>query len=588
MNTTGQANSAGTVPKNDTKLTELPVEILQCICDYLCLHCQIPHAVDAPFSLTRTALFDQKALASLSRTCSYLQAIAQPVLFHLYLSDTSYCVPRIPYDDDVEHILRVKLFNVRHHFRERSRATLFLRTLLDRTDLAASVHALALHQAPWDLPFQVPPVQGDHRADVEVSRLRQLEHALVTEVVAQGVQSMLAQTPGGYLTKRPGRTEDSLEFVQELIVARSVCSLEQLCIERTMIIDNINNLPYDWRSWSYHLPKLEYLAFLGQRVPGTSSYYYKEARCLVSSAPNLRTLVLSDCHGAAERWMTNQWMANQWKYVSWDVSLELLTKLSLSGIRRNHLRIILAGCPFLQDLEYSCEIKDFDLDILCPEEDLSGVKGTLRRLCYSIHRVNFDGSFEPELALEDEDHYPSWTVMAALKKLEVQHSLLYGTVEENLAANGQVVYPATNVGTLEDDDGDSDQQTLPVLSSREIYKMDSTTPEDFMSRLPPTLESLRIGEIVCWPAMYRDAVALAKVAPFRFPHLRKVDLEMRNIHPPEDEIASLIGTYSNANIICRVLLEGQGEIGGFSLGRSPGSSTLINLLTSPDDMNVNS
>ncbi|RGP69674.1 ammonia transport outward 2 [Fusarium sporotrichioides] len=572
MNMIQQPNRTEMFPKNGTKLTDLPVEILQSICGYLCLHCQIPHAVDAPGFLTRTALLGQRALASLSRTCSYLRAIAQPVLFHHYLSDPSYCVPRLPHDDSDEHTLRANLSNVRHNFRERRRVTLFLRTLLDRNDLASSVHALSLHQTPWD-PF----VQVYHRADVEVARLRQLESALVADVVARSIQKLLARAPGGYLTKSRGRIDDSLEFVQELVVALSVCSLEQLCIERSMFLDGLDNVPYDWRSWSYHLPKLEYLAFLGQRVPDAETYYYKEARGLVSSAPNLRTLVLPDCHATTERWV-----AQQWKNVSWDVSLELLTKLSLSGIRRNHLRTILAGCPFLEDLEYSCEDTGFDLDILCPEEDLAAVKGTLRRLCYSIHRANFDGTSEPELEMLDEDYYPSWTVMPALRTLEVQRALLYGPVEDKTVVTDRVSYTATDGGTPENDDDDSDQQTLPFPSSRKTCKMDMTTAEDFMSRLPPMLELLRIDDIICWPVMYRDAFALAKVAPFRFPHLRKLDLEMRHSCPPKDEIASLIGICSDANIVCRVLLEGQGGIERSFVGRSPGSATQINLLTSPE------
>ncbi|KIL87302.1 hypothetical protein FAVG1_09006 [Fusarium avenaceum] len=584
----------GKATKKGTGLTELPVEILQSICGHLCLHCQTPHAVDVPYSLVHTALLNQRALSSLSRTCGHLRAVAQPVLFHLYLSDSSYCVPgEIPDDDGDERIFRADLFNVCHHFHERHRAALFLRTLLERGDLAACVCALTLHQAPWN-----PSVQLDRRGDIEVSRLRQLGNGLVAEVVTQGTQRVLVGSVDGHLAKTRGNMNDTLERVQELIVVLSASSLEQLCIERTMFLDELVNMPYDWRSWSYHLPRLEYLAFLGQRVPGANTYYYKEAHGLVSSAPNLRKLVLPDCHAHPERWM-----AHQFRNVPWDVSLKFLVKLSVSGIRRNHLRTILAGCPVLEDLEYFCQDTGFDDDILCPEEDLSVVRGTLRRLCYSIHPANINSGSEPELDILDEDYYPSWAAMTALKILEIQRVLLYGTSQDNLGdeadqgqshdeqdqtetdfSSGQMTHPDSNGGTPEDDVGENNQQPLPAQRSQETLKMNMTAPEDFMSRLPQTLETLRIGRIVSWPAMYRDAVALAKAAPDRFPYLRRLYLEMHNVCPPQDEIAALVGIFTKTNITCLVRPGVDRKIGRSSHGFSLDSSVQINLLMSADDL----
>jgi hypothetical protein len=296
-------------------------------------------------------------------------------------------------------------------------------------------------------------------------------------------------------------------------------------------------------------------------------------------------------------------MAQQFRNVPWDVSLEFLVKLSVSGIRRNHLRTILAGCPVLEDLEYYCQDTGFDEDILCPEEDLSVVRGTLRRLCYSIHRADLNSASEPELDILDEDYYPSWAAMPALTILEIQRVLLYGTAQDNLGdeadqgqnhdeqdqtetgfSSDQMTYPESNGGTPEDDDNDNDQQTLPAQRSRETLKMNMTAPEDFMSRLPQTLETLRIGRIVSWPAMYRDAAALAKAAPDRFPHLRRLYLEMHNVCPPQDEIAALVGIFTNTNITCLVLPGGESKTGRSSHGLSPDRSVQVNLLMSPDDL----
>ncbi|KAM0338999.1 hypothetical protein ACHAPU_011100 [Fusarium lateritium] len=333
-----------------------------------------------------------------------------------------------------------------------------------------------------------------------------------------------------------------------------------------MFLDELVNMQYDWRGWSYPLPRLKYLAFLGQRVQDASTYYYKEACGLIASAPNLCSLVLPDCQGSSE-----PWIAQQFKNVPWDISLEFLSKLSVSGIRRNHLRTILLGCPVLEDLEYCREDTGFDVDILCPEEDLSAVKGTLRRLCYSIHQDDLDRSSENELEILDEDYYPSWTVMSGLKILEIQRLLLWGTADDVLGVevgqdlnhdeHEEVEIGPTSEVHLQDYGQGSDQQTVVASCSQETFKMQMTTPEYFMSRLPQSLETLCIGRIICWPAMYRDAAALARVATHRFPHLRQLILEVCGYWPSQGEIEDLICVFNNANITCQVLPREDGKSG---------------------------
>jgi hypothetical protein len=239
----------------------------------------------------------------------------------------------------------------------------------------------------------------------------------------------------------------------------------------------------------------------------------------------------------------------------WNLSLEFLTILSISGIERDHLRIILAGCPVLQDLEYHCKDTGFDLDILSPEEDLSVVKGTLRRLCYSIAPKDF----LKEIDILDEDYYPSWTALPVLKTLEIQRMLIYGPVEEYIYEAGQQP-PADD----------------------EAFKMELTTPEDFMSRLPQTLVTLCIGRIVCWPAMYRDAVALAEAAPYRFPQLRNLHLEMNYAYRSLDGMADLVSIFAKARITCTVVPRRYTWDDLLFTASSLDSSAQINLVESPD------
>ncbi|RGP77361.1 ammonia transport outward 2 [Fusarium longipes] len=522
-------------------LTDLPAEILQSICANLCLHCQTPHAVDAPYHLAQTGLLDQKALVSLSLTCRQLRAVAQPVLFHVYLSDSLHCTPVIsspPQDPKLN--FGTNLFNLRRYFHERRRASLFLRTLLERDDLAACVRALSLHLPPWEAPLHI-----DQEGNLELSRLRKFETGLVVDVVTEATQRVLQGGMGGHLAKTRQSINDQLERVQEHIILLCASSLEQLCIERTLLLDDLVNMPYDWRGWSYSLPKLNYLAFLGKRYDGDDTYYYKEARSLISSATKLCTLVLSDRNTFNE-----PWMIFKDRNVSWNFSLEFLTKLSISGIERDHLRGILRGCPVLQDLEYHVDEANYDSDILSPEEDLSVVKGSLQRLCYSVLR----NSFYEEIVILEEDYYPSWATLLALKTLEIPRLIIYGPVEEYDYEAGQE----------NEDQG--------------AFKMELTTPEDFMSRLPQTVETLRIGCIFSWPAMYRDAVALAREAPIRFPHLRNLHLELDWPCIPQDENMHLVRIFAESRITCTVASCRQGS--------SLDSSAQIKYIDSPDRVGV--
>lgn len=104
-------------------LLRLPFEIQHAICSLFCRHCKIP-APPPSAILSAPAGEAFQTLKALSETCCALNRIAQPILYH--------------YPD-------VKAY------------TLFFKTAISRTDLAASVRVFArFYEAEWNSPWMRP------------------------------------------------------------------------------------------------------------------------------------------------------------------------------------------------------------------------------------------------------------------------------------------------------------------------------------------------------------------------------------------------------------------------------------------------
>jgi hypothetical protein len=109
-------------------MENLPVELIQRICDHLCLHCQLPSSF--AHADTWQVRESKDALANLSAASSWLRAIAQPVLFHYFATGKLILTHRqnnLPQPD--------------------SPLSLFIRSAIRRPDLAARVKALQLVQS---------------------------------------------------------------------------------------------------------------------------------------------------------------------------------------------------------------------------------------------------------------------------------------------------------------------------------------------------------------------------------------------------------------------------------------------------------
>ncbi|EEY19242.1 predicted protein [Verticillium alfalfae VaMs.102] len=533
-------------------LATIPSETLDLICSHFCLHCNRAHAVDAPLALIDNAFGDQKTLSALSRTCRRLRAHAQPVLFHLYHA----ALPHTIAGD--RRTLRAQLYNARCHFREKRLLALFLRTLLDRQDLAASVRALALYQAPWTGLVQMTPT-----GNAGVTEMRQLQGELIADVTARSRQRLRDDDSGGRMEedtwqrrrrrRRPG--DSSLELLQDLTVA--------LCAP----------------TGAPGLMTCRASRTSPSQASGLAARRRTITRRRRTSWPERRTCVSSSRPTARPSRITG-WSSST-AACRGDLSLAHLRRLSISGIERGHLRAVLAGCPVLEDLEYFCEDTGFEDDVLCPGQDLALVVKTLRRLCYSVIGRENSSSINAELRILDEEHYPSWAGFPALHTLEIDRMLIYGPTEEADSDDDD-----SDGGDTDSDDDEeasnSDQEQHhtveqstwpstahepqdsqnpgPRQTKKELRKMRQTTPEDFLSRLPPSLEMLRIGHITSWPAMYRDAVALADQAARRFPCLRTLRLEVVEMLPPQDEMTSLVSLFEVAGISCSITaVERQGR-----------------------------
>lgn len=552
-------------------ILNLSPEILDAICGMLCLHCSHVNAVDVPYSLIHAATRDQRALSSLSRTCSRLRDRAQPVLFHTCYSKL--LSPGFAVDEFIGatqtnldlHSSRKLASYLRHISNEICRTYLLLRTFLERGDLKSCVRSLSFYHFPWDRRITL-----DRRAIAILETSRKHHAKLAVQVVGHpwAILRAILGEPEDELTTtttmgtRAEQQFSHLYYVQELVIAFCATSLRQLCIERDTSDESMITLGHpDWHAWVFNFPNLTHLAFPGRRNPHEISNY-QESISFISRAPNLRVLTAPDCPALLLQKSTSRY----------------LTKLSVNDISYRALRNILRECPVLQDLEFHRACRNEE-NLLSPEEDLASVKGTLRRLCYSALGENNEYGIN-ELDMHVGRIYPSWSCLPALEVFETERMLLYRSRDETTIQDIEREWASIeqsitrNLGLVR-------KRRLQSIERLHRIKMGGTVPEDFLSRLPPAVKTLRIGNVWSWDAMYRDALALAEKAPTRFPHLRELRLEVITeacVPPmgsfiqhrvlPEKETQNLVRVFSTVGVVCSIKSVGR-DTRGLSRGVLP-------------------
>ncbi|GKU00087.1 unnamed protein product [Fusarium langsethiae] len=478
-------------------IESLPVEVFTAICRNLCVHCQHAHVVDLPPDEIDHAIEAQQALSRLSRTCRRLRSIAQPILYHCYYSRRkSGSSHNIEFSGDTDNrtceigILRA-----------------FLRTLLQRPDLAKHVRALALFALKEDTFGKI----------------------------SQDMQDLFRQAGerAGFRALPSYEQVDSKWLQEASIMAAPF--VEQLLIYRS----SSEGLQYI-RDSPFYLPNLKYLVLPGQGKNPDECCHIQQMQDVLLKAQNLEILAASDADCGTDIPLRERFRAEPW-----NTALSSLRRLSLHGLDPDNLAKILRRSPVLEDLDYFC---DMDKYTVLQQSHLAPVSRSLRRLCYTtttwehtsggaqdiIEQVSmflrWDSSLRGDASFVNFPH---------LEILEIEQLLLYGPVF---------------------DDEEERKQRFEVMKD--------TGPEIFMASLPSSLRILHIGMVLAWPEMRRDLLGMVGNI-YRFQNLSVVAVDPYEA-PPKQQVKELEDVFAAKGIIFRIGQTTQVPFGRGMLGVRPG------------------
>ncbi|KAG5755352.1 hypothetical protein H9Q70_002028 [Fusarium xylarioides] len=483
--------------RRQLSIGDLPVEIFTAICRNLCVHCQHAHVVDLPPDEIDHAIEAQQALSRLSRTCRRFRNTAQPILYHCYHSgrqSNSSSSPEWWADTDA---------------RRREVETLegFLRTLLERPDLAKHVRALAFFALREVTARQISKeTQALFRQAGERAGFRALpsyEH--VNSKWLQEASIMAAP------------------FVEQLLIYRS--SQEGL--------QYIRDSPF-------YLPNLKYLVLPGQGKNPDECCHIQQMQDVLAKAQNLEVLAASDADCG-----TDIPLRERFRSEPWDTALASLRRLSLHGLDPDNLAKILRRSPVLEDLEYFC---DMDKYTVLQHHHLAPVSQSLRRLCYTSTTWEHTSGGAQDI-IEQVSMFLRWDSslrgdasfvdFPRLEILEIEQLLLYGPVFDDEEERKQRFEAMKDIG-----------------------------PEIFMASLPSSLQILHIGMVLAWPEMHRDLLGMANKV-YRFQNLSVVAVDPYEA-PPKEHIKELEDAFASKGIVFRIGQTTQVPFGRGMLGVRPG------------------
>ncbi|KAK3363210.1 hypothetical protein B0T25DRAFT_491669 [Lasiosphaeria hispida] len=496
-------------------IRHLPTEIILHICRFLCLHCQLPRVVDAPPCLYDQAASGQKALAHISRSCRRMQDIAQMTLFHWFHSRR--CEDGSP--DPVQGLES------------------FLQAIIQHPHLARSVEALT---------FLVPDSYYDYMVFGDLGDIHwDGIYREAVDRVGGGRRRLRSAASEQHESSRP-----ALEDFQDLAIALAP-RLSQLCLKRALqYLTDQRQLALTWAGWSHDLANLKYLALPGaEKYALHGTYHMQEVKNLLLHAPNLEVLDAADCACAGDDYYR---IVRYRENKPWGVPLARLKKLSLNGINVDEVANMLRECPVVEDLELFNDYENHEVEssvfwrVLRPQTHLRHVRGTLRRLCYSMGTEPIytrggddddDGDYigdenirvildVADILLEREDDAEglagaTFASFPVLEVLEIEQIVLYGSIFP--------IPPSPD-----------EEQDVCLLEN---------TVEDFLGRMPPSIRHLRVGSVVHWPILRRDLAALAQgpSSRSRFPHLEIVTVEVF-VAPPRQQWQALADELSTLAI----------------------------------------
>ncbi|KAM5343225.1 hypothetical protein ACJ41O_014191 [Fusarium nematophilum] len=485
--------------RRQLSLGDLPVEIFATICRNLCAHCQRPHVVDLPPDEIEYCLEAQQALSRLSRTCRRFRNTAQPILFHCYHSGRQPDLSTSPEwwgDTDARR-------------REIETLEAFLRTLLERPDLAKHVRAMAFFA------------------------LREVTRACHVPPETQALFRQAGERAGF----RALPTYDQVEpkWLQEASIMAAPF-LEQLLIYRS----SQEGLQY-LRDSPFYLPNLKYLVLPGQGKHPDECCHIQQMQDVLAKAQNLEVLAASDADCGNDIPLRERFRTEPW-----GTALSSLRRLSLHGLDPDNLAKILRRSPVLEDLEYFC---DMDKYTVLQHDHLTPVRQSLRRLCYtSTTWEHTSSSSSAQEVIEQTSMFLRWDVslradasfvdFPRLEILEVEQMLLYGPVF------------------------DEEERAQRFEAMRDIG------PEIFMASLPASLRILHIGMVLAWPELRRDLLGMVEKL-YRFQNLSVVAVDPYE-QPPDEEVRELEDAFASRGIVFRLGQTTQVPFGRGMLGVRPG------------------
>jgi hypothetical protein len=345
-------------------MDRLPVELIERVCSFVCPHCQSPD--DFPDADTQTSRVAKAALSGLSRTSRRIATVVQPYLFHYFASGG---MTRFAIFDATG---RVAPLPSSPPSSEKDPLALFLRTVVQRPDLAAQVRALQLAPLKTCNEQSVQDSEGalvDPRCietPVEVRRAASLELGGLTEEVFS-----------------PGFAWDV--HGAELHNRAIYHALEQLAMVwcsnvRTLIIGDEQPSSSFWRiiasrRWSF--PSLKTVGLLSH----SHDRPFTRIQDVLESAPNVETLYVTHLARAGQPRAASPWVSG------WTRALPSVRRLVTSDLRATDLAALIRACPQLRDLEFRHhgfntpvgQVRGREL-----AEALRPAQKTLRRLLVSV------------------------------------------------------------------------------------------------------------------------------------------------------------------------------------------------------------
>lgn len=539
-------------------LLDLPIEVVEQIVRELCIHCQHDNIrLDGPqhglqrsepvVCLGRDAFEEGRqgraVLARLARTCKALRRIVQPVLFHFFhTGNMPRSLEEVPSGDAYLGIL----WNAGVKWDDLSFAPgraeddmllPFLRTLLDRPDLAQHVRALALYHAR--------PTRADPDKDTDSGLLARIQALVLQQRIAVRVDA-----EDDYCYGLMDVVLALTRNVEQVLLGDLVESKE---IQGWSDGESDDETAEAWKRRNAALqepmlPRLRFAAFVG--VPKKVSkefvgldYHPFVMASVLRRAPNLATLVAHDAGN-------NEQMMYMHAFRYWTVPpMQHLRTLTLTGVGPELLKPLVATFPALEDLSYWTDEDSRDTFGRRPEwtmlreDHMEALYPSLRRLCYSfVDHHYLTEAWAHRAATIDESHaqwlgwnaphranwadlYVSFRGFQKLAILAVEHVWLN-------CKTGCVIQRSFS--------GNRTQHARDCLrdTPREDAEDDLLPARPLLDALPASLQILHLGFVINWVDLYQDLELLAKGAGTKTPLLRVIRADCV-VPPPQNEVDDL-------------------------------------------------